>query len=161
VLPLEADLPTSGDHFVGTLFKVPVPTERDLFTKVLTVQQLLSVLDHQKFLSDWLFQHKDGSRKKMSNFNETIYDNLYDIQRRLPELVISEDTGVADDFHLACSFQRGATTRAQLANVPESVVEWVNIWGTGTEIFVKGPMRIIYSERKVMLEHYLRFSRAL
>jgi hypothetical protein len=130
-------------------------------TPVLWVQQLLSVLDHQKLVSDWLFQHKDGSRKKMSDFNEMFYDNLYDsIQRRLPEL-ISEDTDVADDFHLARSFRRGATTRARLANAPESVVEWVNRWGTGTEILVKGPMRIIYSERKLMLEHYLRFSRAL
>jgi hypothetical protein len=79
----------------------------------------------------------------MSDFNEIFSDNLYDIQRRLPEL-ISEDMDVADDFHLARSFQRGATTRAQLANVPESVVEWVNRWGTGTEIVVKGLVRIIY-----------------
>jgi hypothetical protein len=96
----------------------------------------------------------------MSDFNEIFYDNLYDIQQRLPGL-ISEDTDVADDFHLARSFRRGTTTRAQLANVPESVVEWVNRWGTGTEILVKGPMRIIYSERKLMLEHYLWFPRAL
>jgi hypothetical protein len=96
----------------------------------------------------------------MSDFNEVFYDMLYDIQRRMPEL-ISEDTDVAEDIHLARSFRRGATTRAQLTDVSEAVVEWVNRWGTGTEILVKGPMRIIYSERKLMLEHYLKFSRAL
>ena len=61
----------------------------------------------------------------------------------------------------ARSFRRGATTRAQLADVPSSVIEWINRWGTGTEVLVKGPMRIIYSERRLMMEHFLKFSRAL
>jgi hypothetical protein len=68
----------------------------------------------------------------------------------------SEDTDVSEEFHLARSFWRRATTRAQLlVDVPEVVVEcWVNRWGTGTAILVKGPMRrIIYSERNLMLEH--------
>jgi hypothetical protein len=96
----------------------------------------------------------------MSEFDEQFYDALLDIQRRRPE-VIEEDCDIYNDFHLARSFRRGATTRAQLADVPATIVEWVNRWGTGTQALVKGPMIVIYSERRLMLDYFLRFSRAL
>jgi hypothetical protein len=41
------------------------------------------------------------------------------------------------------SFRFGATTRAQLADTPVAVMEWVNRWGTETDILVMWPMRII------------------
>jgi hypothetical protein len=158
-LPLYGRFKSCGNSSSYLLCMIAGKTASGL-TPVRWAQRLLMILDRTGVESDWLFQHEDGRRKRMSDFNEVFYDMLYDIQRRMPEL-ISEDTDVAEDFHLARSFRRGATTRAQLADVPEAVVEWVNRWGTGTEILVKGPMRIIYSERKLMLEHYLKFSRAL
>lgn len=111
--------------------------------------------------SDWLFQKANGTRVRMSDFNGQFYDYLYEIQGRDGQILIEDTCDVAEDFHLARSFRRGATTRAQLADVPADIVDWVNRWGTGTEILVKGPMRIIYSERKLMLDHFLKFSRAL
>jgi hypothetical protein len=108
-------------------------------------KRLLATLEKTGPKSDWLFQDNDrcGTRRSIASFNDNFYDAMLDIQRRMPE-VIDDETDVLDDFHLARSFRRGTTTRAQLAEVPPSVVEWVNRWGTGTEILVKGPMRIIY-----------------
>jgi hypothetical protein len=80
-------------------------------------KRLLQCIDAQGAMSDWLFQSDDGSRMKMVDFNEQFYEGLMDIQRRLPEL-IEDDCDIYDDFHLARLFRRGATTRAQLVDVP-------------------------------------------
>jgi hypothetical protein len=53
-------------------------------------QRLLEILDRTGVVSDWLFQHEDGWRKKMSDFNEICYDTLYDIQRRMPTSFLSQ-----------------------------------------------------------------------
>jgi hypothetical protein len=110
--------------------------------------------------SDWLFQTRTGARKSMSDFDAVFYESLLEIQKKRKD-IIDEEIDVLDDCRLARSFRRGATTRAQLAEVPESIVNWVNRWGTGTEILVKGPMGVIYTERKLMISHFLKFSGAL
>jgi hypothetical protein len=58
-------------------------------------------------------------------------------------------------------FRRGATSRAQAVGIPQPVIEWVNRWGTSEEVIVKGPMRIIYTDKTLMLEKFLEFSAAL
>jgi hypothetical protein len=121
---------------------------------------LLDLFDARRPQSNWVFQHPDGTKMKMADFNDQFYDAMSEIQARRPDL-ITPDEVIADRYFLARSFRRGATTRAQLARVDDSIINWVNRWGTGQEILVKGPMRIIYSERKLMLNHFLKFSRAL
>ena len=122
--------------------------------------RLLKMIDIVGVRSNWLFQTRDGTKMRMTDFNNQFYDALLEIQMRSPNL-IPADLDVLDAYFLARSFWRGATTRAQLAGVSGPIIDWVNRWGTGQEILVKGPMRIIYSERKLMLDHFLTFSRAL
>jgi hypothetical protein len=124
------------------------------------VTRLFECMENRPPKLDWLFQSEDGSCKSMSDFDERFYEGLLEIQRTRKD-IIADEIDVVDDYHLARLFRRGATTRAQLAEVPESIVNCVNRWGTGTEILVKGPMRVIYSKRKLMLSHFLRFSGAL
>ena len=124
-------------------------------------KRLLRVIDEDGGpVSDWLFQRPNGSRKMMNDFADMFYDNLSSIQLARPDLIPANED-VLESYALARSFRRGATTRAQIANVPEDVVEWVNRWGTGQEVLVKGSMRVIYSERTQMLDHFLKFSIAL
>jgi hypothetical protein len=94
---------------------------------LLWAKRLLVTLERVGLKSDWLFQddNRCGSRRSMANFNDCFYDALLDIQRRMSGL-IDEETDMLDNFHLARSFWLGATMRAQLAEVPPSVVEWVN-----------------------------------
>jgi hypothetical protein len=160
-LPLYGRFKSCGNSISHLLCMIAAESASGLKPLLWTVR-LLKILDEIGPKSDWLFQNDDpgGSRRSMNSFNDVFYDALLDIQRRMPEL-IEEEADVLDDFQLARPFRRGVTTRAQLADVPPGVVEWTNRWGTGTEVLVKGPMRIIYSERKLMLNHFLRFSRAL
>jgi hypothetical protein len=160
-LPLYGRFKSCGNANSQLLCMIAATTASGL-RPLMGTKRLLATLDRVGLKSDWLFQEDDwcGLRRSMASFNDEFYDFMLDIQRRSPEL-IEEETDMLDNFHLARSFRRGATARAQLAEVPPSVVEWVNRWGIGTEILVTGPMRIIYSERKLMLSHFLGFSRAL
>ena len=96
----------------------------------------------------------------MSDFNKIFYEYLMEIQEAHPDL-IPPDIDVTDAYAISRSFRRGATTRAQVAGVPSDVVDWVNRWGTGQELVVKGPMRVVYTERRQMVDRFLSFSREL
>jgi hypothetical protein len=125
------------------------------------VKRLLECMERIPPKSDWLFQTRSDVPKSMTDFDDIFYESLLEIQKKRNN-IIDEEIDVIDGYHLARSFRRGAsTTRAQLAEVLETTVNWVNLWGTGMEILVKGPMRVIYSERKLMLSHFLKFSGAL
>jgi hypothetical protein len=125
------------------------------------IQRLLAYYDKFPPITDWLFQTTIGARMSMTDFNEIFYDYLLRAQAMEQPRIIPKDLDVMDVYFLARSFRRGATTRAQVAKVPTSDIEWVNRWGNGKELIVKGPMRVIYSERSQMSETFLRFSRAL
>lgn len=96
----------------------------------------------------------------MSDFYDLFYTGLLEVQSRRPEL-FEKNVEILEDYHIARSFRRGAATRAQVAGVSSSLIDWVNRRGTGTEVLVKGPMRVTYSERKQMLDYFLEFSRVL
>ena len=51
----------------------------------------------------------------------------------------------------------GAPTRAQDAKVPEDFINWMNRRNTGEEDVVHGPMCVVYSERKQILDTFLVF----
>jgi hypothetical protein len=57
--------------------------------------------------------------------------------------------------------RRGAITRVQAAQVPQDVIDWVNRWNIGEDDVVDRPMRVVYLERKQMMETFLAFSLAL
>jgi hypothetical protein len=125
----------------------------------LWAERLVVILETFQIDSGWAFQDTKGRQLPMSYFEEKFYDLLTQIRGKFPE-VFSAEVDVLEDFHLACSFRRGATTRAQNAGVPASDVEWMNRWNVGVEQCVTD-MRVLYSDRLQMLETYLRFSSSL
>jgi hypothetical protein len=74
---------------------------------------------------------------------------------------IAGDIDVLAAYCLARSLSRGATTRAQEAQVTQDIIDWVNRWSIDEDDAVYGPMRVVYSERKQMMETFLAFSLAL
>ena len=96
----------------------------------------------------------------MTLFEEPFYDPLLEIQA-MPNSPIENDIDVINEYHLARSFRRGATTHAQNQGVSEPDIDWINRWGSGKEQVVTGPMRVVYSEKKQLVRTFLRFSRAL
>jgi hypothetical protein len=97
---------------------------------------------------------------KMSDFSETLFATLFDVQGERDDL-IAGDIDVLDAYGLARALRRGATTRAQTAQVPQYIIYWVNRWNIGEDDVVHGPMWVVYSERKQMMETFLAFSLAL
>ena len=45
--------------------------------------------------------------------------------------------------------------------VTQDVIDWVNRWNIGEDDVVHGPMWVVYSEIKQMMETFLEFSLAL
>jgi hypothetical protein len=58
----------------------------------------------------------------MSEFATAFFDLLLEIQKDIPYL-IHPDLDVLDDFGLARSARRGATTHTQVAQVPKEVID--------------------------------------
>jgi hypothetical protein len=96
----------------------------------------------------------------MTSFGEEFYRVLFAIRDGDPSL-FEPTMDIMEDYHLARSLRRGATTRATNAGVSQLDIDWINRWNTAGEELIDGPMRVIYSDRKQMLETFLRFSRAL
>jgi hypothetical protein len=97
---------------------------------------------------------------KMSDFSETFFATLLDIQGERDDL-IAGDIDVIDAYGLARSLRCGDTIRSQAAQVPQDVIDWVNRWSIGKDDVVHGSIRVVYSDRKQMMEIFLAFSLAL
>ena len=122
-------------------------------------ERLVEVLRSDNVNSGWAFQDYSGKQLPMSHFEEKFYELLTRIRGRYPEL-FSLEADLVEDFHLARSFRRGATTRATNAGVPASDIDWMNRWNVGAEHGATD-MRVLYSDRLQMLDTYLRFSSSL
>jgi len=123
----------------------------------LWTQRLVQVLESLGITSDWVFQDEKGHQRPMSHFSDFFFKTLLEIQEECPSL-ISADMNVLEDFGLARSARRGASTRAKEAGVDKDDIDWMNRWNIGEDDVVRGPMRVQYAERKQMLQTFLRFS---
>ncbi len=126
----------------------------------LWTSRLLSVLDQLDVRHGWLFQDQHGNARRMMTFAPAFYEKLLQVRDRKPSL-FPEGINILEDYHLARSMRRGATTRATNAGVSKEDIEWINRWSTGGEELSSGPMRVTYADRRQLLETYLRFSLAL
>ena len=126
---------------------------------VLWLDRLVKLLEDLEIFSGWLFQDGDGNQRTMSSFSEEFYRILFAI-REEDSTLFEPTMDIMEDYHLARSLRRGATTRATNAGVSQPDIDWINRWNTEGEEMIDGPMRVIYSDRKQMLETFLRFSQA-
>jgi hypothetical protein len=123
----------------------------------LWIDRLVKILEACGILSGWLFQGIQGEQRPMSSFSEEFYRVLFAVRDEDSSL-FDPSMDIMEDYHLARSLRRGATTRATNAGVSQPDIDWINRWNTEGEELIDGPMRVIYSDRKQMLETFLRFS---
>jgi hypothetical protein len=125
-------------------------------------KRLLEVLATLGIFNGWLFQTAAGAQQRMSHFEDRFYDLLVLISLD-PDTarLFADGIDILEDYHLARSFRRGATTRATNAGVKEDDIDWLCRWNTGGEETGGAPLRVLYSDRTQLLETYLRFSLAL
>ncbi len=95
--------------------------------------------------------------------NGELHNQLGNLRMRRPEL-IGDGVDVAERFGIHRSFRRGATTRAQQADVPHHIVVMNNRWRKSQNKaggLPKLPMAVLYTEIQQSLDIRLKFSRAL
>jgi len=124
------------------------------------LDRLVRTLEKLGVTNGWLFQDDKGIQRPLSYFEDGFHTRLFAIRDADPTL-FEAGIDVLEDYHLARSLRRGATTRATNAGADESDINWINRWNTGGSEIVSGPMHVIHSDQKQMLETFLRFSLAL
>jgi hypothetical protein len=121
-------------------------------------KRLVDLLTTLGIFDGWLFQTADGAQQPMSHFEERFYDLLILISSdKATAHLFADGIDILEDYHLARSFRRGATTRATNAGVTEDDIDWLCRWNTGGEETGGAPLRVLYSDRTQLLETYLRF----
>jgi hypothetical protein len=93
-------------------------------------KRLLEVLATLGIFNGWLFQTAAGAEQRMSHFEERFYDLLLLISLDPNTAhLFADGINILEDYHLARSFRRGATTRATNAGVWEDDIDWLSRWG--------------------------------
>ena len=92
----------------------------------------------------------------MSEFADSFFSMILDIQQDLPDL-ISPEIYVINYYGLSRSEIQGATARSQVAKVPKDVINWINCWNIGEEYVVHRSMRVVYLERQKCWRPFWRF----
>lgn len=123
-------------------------------------ERLIETLGSRGILDGWMFQDIEGEQLKMSHFEDDFYDRLARVYQRQPAL-FTEGINISEDFHLARSFRRGATTRATAAGVSAEDIDYINRWNIGSDASISGPMRVLYSDKRQLINAFLRFSLSL
>ena len=99
----------------------------------------------------------------MSDFKESVFDRLLEIQEERPDL-IPQEFDVLEEYGLARSFRRGSTTEAKNQGVPEPEVDSIRRRKEGkdcTEAYFTGGMQAHYADQRQMAKTSVRFSQAL
>jgi hypothetical protein len=158
-LPLTGRFKARSQHIQDILIPIAYETASHLRPGI-WAERLVSVLLEENITTGWVFRGSDNEQLRMSHFEEDFYERLHSIRSQHPEL-FTEGIDINEDYHIARSFRRGATTRATAAGVSSSDIDYINRWNTGSDISGSGPMRVLYADRTQLTKTYLRFSLAL
>jgi hypothetical protein len=158
-VPLRGRFKARSNNIVNIFVHTAAKTASGL-TPGLWIRRLVDVLEAVGITRGWLFQDDNGRRRRMSSFAPDFFGRLFLIRDRDPSL-FEPEVDIMEDYGLARSLRRGATTRATNAKVSETDINWICRWNTGGAEVAKGPMHVVYAEQKQMLPTFLRFSQAL
>jgi hypothetical protein len=158
-LPLTGRFKARTQHTQDILIPIAYETASKLQPGI-WAERLVKVLAEENITTGWAFRDENNEQVKMSYFEDDFYERLHTIRSQKPEL-FTEGIDIGEDFHLARSFRRGATTRATTAGVSSSDIDYINRWNTGPDVSGSGPMRVLYADRTQLTKTYLRFSLAL
>ena len=161
-LPLAGKFKLRGNMDQCLLLFVAAETASGL-KPLLWTDRLVDLMEQRGVVSGWAFADERGRQLPMSAFEDTIFDLLLETQSQRPDL-IPEGIEVCEDYGLARSFRRGATTRAENCGVPETLIDYMNRWKEskdGGDPYFQGSMRVHCADQRQMAEKFLKFSRPL
>lgn len=157
-LPLTGRFKARSQHTQDILIPIAYETKSGL-QPGLWAERLIYVLEEENITTGWAFQDAGREQRKMSHFEEYFYEILFRIYATKPEL-FTEGIVIEEDYHIARSFRRGATTRATAAGVSSTDIDYINRWNIGMDS-TGGPMRVLYADKTQLTSMFLRFSLAL
>jgi hypothetical protein len=112
-----------------------------------------------------VFRGASGGRARQSQFGFSIWSRLTRVAEERPELFPDRRVNIMMDYSTRRSFRRGATTRAEILDLSETVTNLNNRWRSVEKAKGKrvnhSSMRSYYSGIRLMLEALLKFSRAM
>jgi len=126
--------------------------------------RIIEAFEGLGLVSGYVMFRDDGGDPRLSDYSQVFVECLQGVQERRPDL-IHPDIEVAEEFGLARSGRRGATTQARVGGVSEMDIGTNQLWRK-TELnvgraFRFGDMIPYYTEVAQSLPLQLRFSRAL
>lgn len=127
------------------------------------VQRLVEVKAMHRQLHGPAFSDRCGKVLSSHWLEMEILDRLQEIQNRDDDL-IPKEVNVHEEYGLARSFRRGATTQARNAGVAENDINVMNRWRSSEQAKGCKPrakMQDHYSDIRQMVPTLLRFSQAL
>lgn len=157
-LPLSGRFKARSQHTQDILIPIAYETQSKLQPGI-WAERLVRSLEENGIFTGWAFRGPDHEQIKMSHFDDDFYERLHRIQHETPAL-FTEGINIQEDYHIARSFRRGATTRATAAGVSSSDIDYINRWNVGIDS-TGGPMRVLYADKTQLTSTFLRFSLAL
>ena len=124
--------------------------------------RLVQVKTQMNITRGWVFAHKDGKRKKASDYEEGMMLLLENIQAT--NNLIPLDVDVREEYGVYRSLRRGATTQARNQKVKTADIEMNNRWRKVEAAKSKAAslnIRDHYTEIKLAIKTLIRFSIAL
>jgi hypothetical protein len=127
------------------------------------LEQLVLMREGQGRFHGPAFCDEEGEMVSMSDYEETFYDILHEIQDQRPDL-IGADVDIEQVYGFYRSFRRGATTRAREQGVSETDIDLINRWRKVEIALGMKPSMAIrdhYTEVVQLKSSRLRFSKPL
>jgi hypothetical protein len=142
-----------------------VPVTNSGLTPVKWIQRMLEWYAETGVTRGPVFRKADGTRARQTQFSFSIWSRLVKVSEEQPVLFPDNRVNILLDFSTRRSFRRGATTRAEILELPETVTNLNNRWRSvekaqGRKIN-HSSMRSYYSGIRLMLESLLKFSQAM
>jgi hypothetical protein len=112
-----------------------------------------------------VFRNGSGMRARQSQFVYSIFSRLVRVSEERPSLFPDKRVDILTDYSTRRSFRRGATSRAEILGLSETITNLNNSWRSVEK--AKGrrlnhsSMRSYYSGIRLMLVTLLEFSKAM
>jgi hypothetical protein len=132
---------------------------------VLWMQRMIDWYDARGVETGPVFRTRDEKRARQGQFELSILNRLARLQAEKPELFPDKKVNAMTDFSTRRSFRRGATSRAEIRELPGTVTDLNNRWRSVERAKGKkvnhSNMRSYYSGIRLMLVPLLKFSQAM
>ena len=112
-----------------------------------------------------VYRKSHGMRARQTQFSFSIWSRLVKVSEEQPSLFPDKRVDILADYSTRRSFRRGATTRAEILELSETVTNLNNRWRSVEKAKGKrihhSSMRSYYSGIRLMLTSLLKFSQAM